>query len=571
MKNTTIMLKKIARYYHTLKYLRLVQFRYRAYYLVRAKFRKLIGFNYQFSKKTSEKQQIIIENSIEQHENWISGNEFQFLNKKHDFKATINWNFADFGKLWTYNLCYFEFLAQKTMDKATGLRLIRDFIQKLPTLKDANEPFPTALRLMYWTKFLAKNQISDPTIDESLLAQACILSDNLEYHLLGNHLLEDGFGLLSAAYYFQDDALYDQAKRILLPELNEQILADGAHFELSPMYHQHILFRVLDAINIIQNNDFYKKSELRSFFTKKAEIMLGWLAQMTFRNGDIPMLNDSAPQIAPTSQQLFDYAKQLKIAAKVLPLQHSGYRKWTTDRMEVVMDVGNVAPDYIPGHAHSDTFGFVLTLDNQPFIVDRGISTYEANGLRQLERSTASHNTMRINGEEQTDVWGGFRVARRAKAQIIVEEEAHLQAQHDGYKHLGITHERLFSTNELGQFCVSDMVFSDKEVDCRVFLHFHPTVKVLNQTETTLETNIATIQFGDVQAVELGVYDYCNGFNQTTQAVSIAYKINAAERQAAYYKHQETVQNALNTPWYPLPVFNDVLFANHDITIIPNG
>ena len=83
-----------------------------------------------------------------------------------------------------------------------------------------------------------------------------ILLDNLEYHLLGNHLLENGFSLLFGAYYFQDENLYKKAKEILEKELNEQILDDGAHFELSPMYHQLMLFRVLDCINLVKHNQW---------------------------------------------------------------------------------------------------------------------------------------------------------------------------------------------------------------------------------------------------------------------------------------------------------------------------
>ena len=66
--------------------------------------------------------------------------------------------------------------------------------------------------------------------------------DNIEYHILGNHLLENGFSLFFGAYYFQDEKFYVKAKKILTDELDEQILEDGAHFELSSMYHQIMLF-----------------------------------------------------------------------------------------------------------------------------------------------------------------------------------------------------------------------------------------------------------------------------------------------------------------------------------------
>ena len=45
---------------------------------------------------------------------------------------------------------------------------------------------------------------------------------------------------------------YDQASSVLEKELHEQILIDGGHFELSPMYHQHILKRMLDTIRLVE-------------------------------------------------------------------------------------------------------------------------------------------------------------------------------------------------------------------------------------------------------------------------------------------------------------------------------
>ena len=71
---------------------------------------------------------------------------------------------------------------------------------------------------------------------------------------------------------------------------------------------------------------------------------------------------------------------------------------------ELFLDVGNIGPDYQPGHAHSDTFNFELIFKNKPIIVDTGISTYEKNNTRQLQRSTFSHNTVMIGNSEQSEV-----------------------------------------------------------------------------------------------------------------------------------------------------------------------
>ena len=247
-----------------------------------------------------------------------------FLNRSHSFSEKIDWNYYRFGKLWAYNLNYFDFLNQENISKETGLILIQDFIENDDLLKDGKEPYPISLRGINWVKFLSNNQLKDEVINNTLYFHYCILFKNLEYHLLGNHLLENAFSLLFGAYYFQDEKLYSKSKDLLISELNEQVLKDGAHFELSPMYHQIILFRLLDCIQLIKLNITWKKNDLLLFLEQKAGLMCSWLYNVTYKNGNIPMLNDATFNIAPNSNNIFTYAKHLGINSPNIPLSDSG-------------------------------------------------------------------------------------------------------------------------------------------------------------------------------------------------------------------------------------------------------
>ena len=51
-------------------------------------------------------------------------------------------------------------------------------------------------------------------------------------------------------------------------------------------------------------------------------------------------------------------------------------------------------------------------------VTDVGVSTYEKNERRHLERSTASHNCISW-GDNSSDVWSGFRVGRRANVKLL--------------------------------------------------------------------------------------------------------------------------------------------------------
>lgn len=498
------MIKKLVKLFNTVKYLKPIQIYYRLYYFGRSKIRKIIGFKY--PTYTMVSSAIDLQLSITSYTSY-ENNQFIFLNLSKKFDSKIDWNYNEIGKLWTYNLGYFDFLHQKDMTKEDGIKFINDFINNDAILKDAKEPFPISLRGINWIKFLSSHNIKDSYIDNTLYAHYMILLDNLEHHLLGNHLLENGFSLLFAAYYFENEKLYSKAKEILKAELEEQILNDGAHFELSPMYHQIMLFRVLDCINLVENNDFRSK-ELVDFLKSKVHLMLEWLTVITFKNGDIPLLNDSANGIAPRTKELVEYASRLNISTTSVELKESGYRKFTSENYECIVDIGQIGPDYIPGHAHSDTFNFIVQANDKSFIVDTGISTYEANTRRTKERSTSSHNTVEVNSKDQSEVWGGFRVANRAKVMDIKESENRIEATHDGYRRENIFHTRAWTFKD-SKILIEDTL--NKKADAVARIHFHPDV-------TKEEILKSIITDGTIKYIK---YKYAPEFNKLFNAIAI--------------------------------------------------
>ena len=253
---------KIKLLLNTIKYLKPIQVYYRLYYFFRNRIFNVVAVQTPISVLKAIKW----EEKLNYHLSYLHKNKsFTFLNITHQFSGQIEWNYGDYGKLWTYNLNYFDFLNQEEMSKDIGIYLINDYIKNDKILKDGKEPYPISLRGINWVKFLSKNQVKDKIIDTSLHNHFYNLLDNLEFHLLGNHLLENAFSLLFGSFYFQDEKLYTKSKKILIRELNEQVLKDGAHFELSTMYHQIILSRLLDSIQLIKLNNTWKKDDLISF------------------------------------------------------------------------------------------------------------------------------------------------------------------------------------------------------------------------------------------------------------------------------------------------------------------
>ena len=512
-------MKKIQLVYNTILYLKPIQIYYRLYYFLRNRL-----FRYNVKKRIiHDFNSIVWKNRIDYENSYFKKeNSFTFLNIPHSFSNKINWNINQFGKLWTYNLNYFDFLNQENISKETGLQLIQDFIKNDATLKDGKEPYPISLRGINWVKFLSNNQVKDESINNTLYFHYCILFKNLEYHLLGNHLLENAFSLLFGAYYFQDEKLYSKSYDLLISELNEQVLKDGAHFELSPMYHQIILLRLLDSIQLIKLNSEWKKDDLFSFLEAKASLMISWLCNITYKNGDIPMVNDATFNIASNSKKIFTYAKHLGINSQDIPLSDSGYRKINSNNYELLIDVGNVGPSYQPGHAHSDTFNFELMKRGIPIFVDTGISTYEKNVNRQEQRSTESHNTVKIGSKEQTQVWGGFRVAKRAKITHLIEKPNLIEASHDGYLSNGYKHTRSFLWGEK-YLILSDEINRSTNNKAKAYFHLHSSLKkpLVNGNTIILESSGVFIEFEKASNICIEEYQLSAGFNKT----NLAYKI----------------------------------------------
>jgi len=447
----------------------------------------------------------------------LSDQQFTFLNLSQIFNYNkIDWNFDKNGKLWGYNLNYMDYLLQEGLDKKQGIDLIRLFVKQFNDNSNGKEPYPISLRGINWIKFLSRNKIDAPDINKSLFDQYQVLFNSLEYHLLGNHLLENAFSLLFGGFFFNHIVLYNKAKQILEKELKEQILSDGGHFELSPMYHQIILDRLLDSINLIKNNQrFDNQNELLVFLETKANDMLFWLNQMTLSNGDIPHFNDSTFDIAPTTKQLFDYAERLNLKPNLkLVLSTSGYRKFKIKNYECIVDIGALGPNYIPGHAHADMLSFVLYIDNKPVIIDPGISTYEKNNQRQLERSTCSHNTAIIGGKNQSDVWGGFRVGKRAKISVVQDKASIIEAEHNGYK--PVIHKRLFEFIQSGVLIID--VLSKPMDKTHAFFHFHPDRKVGVYGSTILIDDKYSLVFKAMTDINLEVYNCPQGYNKYSKA-----------------------------------------------------
>lgn len=438
---------------------------------------------------------------------------FQFLHQEVTFTSpsTIDWNYGANGKLWTYNLNYFEFLQGMEVEK--GLELIRSWLAGEALHKDGWEPYPISLRLVSWIKFFTDAGLAMPAeVVTSLEGQYRALWKKIEYHLGGNHLLENAIALCYAAAFLKDVPGLTKANKLLSAELREQYLSDGAHFELSGMYHIILLDRLLTLWHGLQAFPAPAAAPKNtSPLQASLERQLGWMQAFATTDGRFAHFNDSSSGIAPDVVSVLNRAQALGLSPTVVSLGESGYRRWSTDRLDLWIDAAAIGPNYIPGHAHADNLTFVAHLDGAPCIVDPGISTYEKNERRAWERSTVAHNTVTVDGHNSSDVWGGFRVGKRARTSILGEKPYLLSASHDGY---GIVHHRNWELVE-NNLTVSDLLPAKTEGIAR--LHFDHNCR-LQLNENKLLVNDTLCISWNAGTVRLVDYEQATGWNQLRSA-----------------------------------------------------
>ena len=442
----------------------------------------------------------------------FEGNRVRFLNVNGSVKSLDDWNDISQSKLWLYNLHYFDDLCVVNVRGRTDQQLafINKWITENPAPKGNGwEPYPTSLRIINWIKFFLSGVSPNKILLDSLAQQADFLSQDLEHHLLGNHLFVNAKALIFSGLFFEGRAAtkwLETGLKIYDRELNEQVLPDGGNFELTPMYHVIMLVDLLDLINIFTAYSNKIDSCVIDNTKKYVVKMLDWLQKMCHADGEISFFNDTTLGIAPKNSVVMAYAKKLGFipalpsvlspgTLEVFDLENSGYVGARSFEYSLVADLSPVGPDYIPGHAHADTLSFEFSLGGQRVFVNSGISEYGLSEERLRQRQTAAHNTVSVDGIDSSHVWSGFRVAQRARVahrvvEPVVNNSVSFGASHDGFKKQGINciHHRKWDVSP------HRILFTDKIIggfgSATGYLHLHPIVGIIDVSDEVIKLTI---------------------------------------------------------------------------------
>lgn len=381
-----------------------------------------------------------------------SGWRFNFLGRSLEMPGQIDWQPLGGGpkdQLWRMNLHYMEFLEELSPVQAAAVML--DWTQSnLPWQpafwRDSWNSYSLSLRTVVWMQQFPRIADALSPNDRTLLLgsiarQILFLERYLETDLGGNHLIKNIKALIWASTFFTGRAperWRRRALRLLTRELDQQILADGMHYERSPSYHAQVFADLLEIRHALGTTRVGR-------LDRTLAAMAQTLADLAHPDGGPALFNDSGLTMAYSPQEcLAVFAATTNLprpqAMPVFGYAQAGYFGMRHGGLYLAVDMGRIGPDDLPAHAHGDVGTFELSVAGERLIVDQGVYEYVEGPRRALSRSTASHNCLAIDGVDQADFFGSFRCGRRPGVTIRRWTPRPngflLEGAHDGFAHL---------------------------------------------------------------------------------------------------------------------------------------
>lgn len=351
-----------------------------------------------------------------------------------DWDSSDFWRAESQAPLWRFNLHYHEYLlplAKAFLDTGErGYLAVAEGIVSgwiAANLQPAGgpgwDPYPISMRTVCWLALLAEcgDDMDEEVVaqmETSLADQAAFLADHLETDILANHYLEGLKALALLGLHFKDDNLANSAVHALEGQVAEQILPDGMHFELSPMYQKVVLedlLRVAVALRAAR-----RSSEV-------IDRAVGRMcdAAWSMERGLVrtPLFNDAGDNVSKGLESLLACArKRLGIEPSFTSeLADSGYEVIEASRLKLVFDCGRANPPHAMAHMHCDALSFELYTDGAPVVVNCGTYQYQGD-LRNWFRSTGASSGVCVDGCEQHEMWSQFRVARYGQGGPVSRE-----------------------------------------------------------------------------------------------------------------------------------------------------
>jgi hypothetical protein len=371
------------------------------------------------------------------------------------------------------------------------------------------------------------------------------------YSSANNHLFGELTGLFIGAWTWplweSSKDWRDEAQRELEMEALKQIHGDGVDREQAIWYHHSVADMMLLAGLVGRAN----ASDFSRTYWARFESMLEFIASIMDVHGNVPCFGDSDDgvmvRLSPSRDfhvyrsllatgavlfsradlkvkaQRFDeksrwllgnsageYFESLKCESVLLPVHRSfaqgGYYILgdgfeTTDEIRIVAHAGPLGYLSIAAHGHADALSFTLSVGGNEILIDPGTFAYHTqNRWREYFRGTSAHNTLRVDGADQSVSGGNFLWTKHSKSTVLAfdtnSEKEHLSCKHDGYQRLSDpvdTQRELTYDRRVRTLYVLDSLICKRQHRLEMYWHFSEKCAVQMQADLAIVNNANAI------------------------------------------------------------------------------
>ena len=371
-----------------------------------------------------------------------------------------------------------------------------------------------AINWMYALAFLEKTTQCNPSLCVSVSSLVKILrngiiniTDYLTKHYsrfssANNHLLVEATAIGLAGYAFDNSQWKKLACKILSEELYKQNYADGVNKELSLHYQTFGMEAYLLLMHVMQNENNEDWKQWLPMLKKEAEFVAhsSWREKVVCEFGD----DDEGKILDLQGGEWYQWDYVLQLASLVTGTRYSDFEtvneniNWLftnteidnikklplydatssrcfeiggntflrdkQNRILIGIDHAELGFGSIAAHGHADALSFQMQIDGKVVFADPGTYIYHCDIThRDSFRKTINHNTLCIEGKDQSKMLGAFMWGERANCRLeewsSSDNKDILVASHDGYR--PIIHRRKFEFDKINNIlCVTDFVSS---------------------------------------------------------------------------------------------------------------
>lgn len=351
-------------------------------------------------------------------------------------------------------------------------RLVDDWAEKNPFLWGISwtSPMEIALRSISWMTAARLVAAGDPLMRENELSPASALVGKLltgvanmtEYltrHESGfssanNHLIVEVAAVAMAGFLFGKKEWTGPSLAVLDRELLRQVSPDGVDLESSLHYHGFVfeayllVWREMEANGLTVSDIWRERLDGMARFIEASHVVDDtWCV---FGDDDEARILDPGFGDTPYFSRLLDLhaglsgrdvRKDLSLKKTRLTFPEGGYSFLRKGDMFVGIDHAPLGFGSIAAHGHNDILSFQLFLDGKAVLIDPGTYLYHNDlARRDLLRSTRMHNTVTVNGMEQSQMLGAFLWGKKAWSSLSATDDDGLTASVKGLS--GVTHTR---------------------------------------------------------------------------------------------------------------------------------